>query len=190
MRANNVSKRASRLVLELCVLSSLFFLTACGGKKALTETGTRSQEPVVVAPAQETEPAPQEVPMVVTDENEDALLLDNVNFGYDKFDLNLLARGILEGHARLLRARLQVEVVIGGHCDERGTIEYNLALGEKRALAVKNYLIALGVEGARLSTVSYGKERPLDYGQNEAAWSKNRRAEFNVKNRYALSEDN
>jgi peptidoglycan-associated lipoprotein len=73
-----------------------------------------------------------------------------------------------------------VNITIEGHCDERGTKAYNLALGEKRANAAKEYLVALGVSGSRIATVSYGKERPFDPGHDEAAWAKNRRAHFVV----------
>jgi peptidoglycan-associated lipoprotein len=76
----------------------------------------------------------------------------------------------------MLESRPQARVLIEGHCDERGTVEYNLALGEKRAQAVKEYLVTYGVEGERLDTVSYGEERPLDPRSTEEAWAKNRRA--------------
>ncbi len=89
---------------------------------------------------------------------------------------------MLANHASALRNRSGVSIQIEGHCDERGTVEYNLALGDKRAKAVANYLASLGVERARLSTISYGKERPADGRQNESAWSRNRRAEFRILN--------
>ncbi|MEK7728332.1 MAG: OmpA family protein [candidate division KSB1 bacterium] len=92
------------------------------------------------------------------------------------------ARDMLANHASALRNRSGVSIQIEGHCDERGTVEYNLALGDKRAKAVANYLASLGVERARLSTISYGKERPADGRQNESAWSRNRRAEFRILN--------
>jgi peptidoglycan-associated lipoprotein len=75
----------------------------------------------------------------------------------------------------------QEKIVIEGHCDERGTAEYNIALGERRAKSVKRYLINLGVDSSQLSTISYGEERPADPGHNEAAWAKNRRAEFVIQ---------
>ena len=71
-------------------------------------------------------------------------------------------------------------IKIEGHCDERGTVEYNLGLGDRRAMSVKNYLIDLGISADRIETISYGKERPVDPGHNEDAWAKNRRAEFRV----------
>jgi peptidoglycan-associated lipoprotein len=100
---------------------------------------------------------------------------DRVFFGYDKFDLSADARRTLERQAAWLKQYGSVRVVIEGHADERGTREYNLALGERRANSQKDYLVALGIPAARLSTVSYGKERPAVLGSNEAAWSQNRR---------------
>jgi len=100
---------------------------------------------------------------------------DRVFFGYDKIDLSADARRTLERQAAWLKQYGSVRVVIEGHADERGTREYNLALGERRANAQKDYLVALGIPAARLSTVSYGKERPAVLGSNEAAWSQNRR---------------
>jgi peptidoglycan-associated lipoprotein len=91
--------------------------------------------------------------------------------------------------ARALKQRPEVPVVIEGHCDERGTIEYNLALGEKRAKAVKDYLVSLGIDRSRLTTISYGKERPLDSRSNEFAWAQNRRAEFVIKIQPTFSDN-
>ena len=91
------------------------------------------------------------------------------------------ARTILEKHALWLQGQRELRVIVEGHCDERGTVEYNLALGEQRARAVRDYLASLGVAAARLKVVSYGKERPLDPGSDEAAMARNRRAHFNVR---------
>lgn len=106
--------------------------------------------------------------------------LEDVRFGYDQATLTEEARALLEKHALWLQARRAARVLVEGHCDERGTAEYNLALGEQRAQAARAYLESLGVAGERLRTVSYGKERPLDPGRNEAAWARNRRAHFVV----------
>jgi peptidoglycan-associated lipoprotein len=100
---------------------------------------------------------------------------DRVFFAYDKSDLSADARRTLERQAAWLRQWSNQRLTVEGHCDERGTREYNLALGERRANAVKDYLVALGVPAARLSTISYGKERPVVLGSNEAAWAQNRR---------------
>lgn len=101
---------------------------------------------------------------------------DRVFFGYDRFDVSPEAREILERQAKWMMQYPSLSLTIEGHADERGTREYNLALGEKRANAVKNYLIALGVDPFRLVTISYGKERPAVPGANDTAWAQNRRA--------------
>ncbi len=101
---------------------------------------------------------------------------DRVLFDFDSSVLSAQARQTLEGQAGWLKQYPNVRLVIEGHCDERGTREYNLALGERRAAAAKNYLVALGVDDARLTTISYGKERPFALGHDDDAWSQNRRA--------------
>lgn len=100
---------------------------------------------------------------------------DRVFFGFDKSDLTSEARATLDRQAAWLKKYPTVNVTVEGHCDERGTREYNLALGERRATAAKNYLVAAGVEAGRVQTISYGKERPAVLGSNEAAWAQNRR---------------
>jgi peptidoglycan-associated lipoprotein len=99
-------------------------------------------------------------------------------FDFDKFDLNPESTETLNGLAALLKTTADIKVKIEGNCDERGTIEYNLALGDRRAKAAMDYLTAQGIDAARLTTISYGKEKPADPGHNEEAWAKNRRDEF------------
>ena len=101
---------------------------------------------------------------------------DRVFFGYDSSDLASDALELLQDQVAWLKQNSDVTVTIEGHCDERGTREYNLALGEKRAQAVKNYLIGLGINPDRVSTISYGKERPAVVGSNDGAWAQNRRS--------------
>ena len=101
---------------------------------------------------------------------------DRVLFAYDSASLNSRARSILTAQARYLNSDRSLRVIIEGHCDERGTREYNLALGERRASAARDFLIAQGVDGARIKTISYGKERPSIIGSTESAWAQNRRA--------------
>ena len=101
---------------------------------------------------------------------------DRVLFGYDSSDLDDDDRAILNNQSKFLNQNPSLKVTIEGHCDERGTREYNLALGEKRASSVKDYLISLGINSDRISVVSYGKERPQVLGSNKAAWSMNRRS--------------
>ena len=101
---------------------------------------------------------------------------DRVLFGYDSSELDDDDRSVLDNQAKFLNQNPSLKVTIEGHCDERGTREYNLALGEKRASAVKDYLISVGINSERVSVVSYGKERPQVLGSNKAAWSMNRRS--------------
>jgi len=101
-----------------------------------------------------------------------------IYFDFDKFELSPESLETLNGLATMLKSNPEIKVQIEGHCDERGTTEYNLALGERRAKAALDYLASQGIDAARLSTVSYGKEKPADPGHNEEAWSKNRRDEF------------
>ena len=101
---------------------------------------------------------------------------DRVLFGYDSSDLDDEDRSVLDNQAEFLNQNPSLQVTIEGHCDERGTREYNLALGEKRASSVKDYLTSLGINSDRISVVSYGKERPQVLGSNKAAWSMNRRS--------------
>ncbi len=101
---------------------------------------------------------------------------DRVFFDFDKSDLSTEAQATLDRQATWLKKYTTVKVTLEGHCDERGTREYNIALGERRATAAKNYLVAAGINAARVNTISYGKERPAVVGSNEAAWAQNRRA--------------
>lgn len=109
---------------------------------------------------------------------EDEISLGHVNFEYDKYNLTDQAVAILSENAAILMENPSMYVMIEGHCDERGTEEYNLALGEKRALAVRDFMMRFGIAKSRLSIISYGEESPLDPGHNEDAWAKNRRAAF------------
>ena len=101
---------------------------------------------------------------------------DRVFFNYDSSELDTDAQELLQDQVAWLKQYSDVSVIIEGHCDERGTREYNLALGEKRAQSVKNYLINLGISADRVSTISYGKERPAVVGSNDGAWAQNRRS--------------
>jgi peptidoglycan-associated lipoprotein len=102
--------------------------------------------------------------------------LQDVHFDYDRYDLRQEDRSTLQANAQWLKDNPKAKVEIEGHCDDRGTVEYNLALGAKRAKAVKDYLVSLGTASDRLSTISYGEELPLCREDNEACWSRNRRA--------------
>jgi peptidoglycan-associated lipoprotein len=101
---------------------------------------------------------------------------DTVNFGLDMYDIDGTARGILDSQSDWLQRYPNVRITVEGHADERGTREYNLALGDRRANSAKNYLVSRGVSAARITTISYGKERPAALGSDEASWAQNRRA--------------
>ncbi len=102
-------------------------------------------------------------------------------FDFDKYTLRADAREALDANAEVLRANPGLAIVIAGHCDERGTDEYNLALGERRAKASRDYLVRLGVDVSRVSVISYGEERPVSFGHDEASWRLNRRGEFELQ---------
>ena len=134
-------------------------------------TSTQSAQPMPPMPPQPAGPVPgSEADFLAS------VISDTVHFELDKYAIDGESEGILRSQAQWLARYPGKAITIEGHCDERGTREYNLALGERRANAAKNYLIALGVEPGRISTVSYGKERPVALGSDEAAWAKNRRA--------------
>jgi peptidoglycan-associated lipoprotein len=111
---------------------------------------------------------------------EDKNVLRTIYFDYNKSNIRPEFQPVLENISKWMAKKAEQQLLVEGHCDERGTDEYNLALGERRALAVRRYLVALGVSADRVHTISYGEEKPAVVGSDEAAWSKNRRAEFKV----------
>ncbi|CBW25633.1 peptidoglycan-associated lipoprotein precursor [Halobacteriovorax marinus SJ] len=104
--------------------------------------------------------------------------IKTVFFGFNSSVLSTSARETLNANAEFLKANPSVEIQVEGHCDERGGVQYNLALGERRAVAVKDHLVAMGVNSSRISTISFGKERPVAFGHDESAWASNRRGNF------------
>ena len=107
-------------------------------------------------------------------------LLKDIHFDFDKYDVRSVDEAVLKENAVFLKNNPKMKIQIEGHCDERGTVEYNLALGERRATNTKKYLVFLGIPSDRISTISFGKERPLDKGHHEEAWARNRRAHIVV----------
>jgi peptidoglycan-associated lipoprotein len=138
---------------------------------ACSDDEKKAQEPVA--------PAATEQPATPPDANA-SFQADNVYFSFDEYALSSDAQSNLNKMAEHLKGQKSAVLQIEGHCDERGSTEYNLALGERRAQSVKNYLTQLGVEAARVPTISYGEERPAVEGHDEAAWAKNRRAQFSL----------
>jgi peptidoglycan-associated lipoprotein len=181
------------LTVRLMVAGLFAAAAACGGPKTPPVARPSPPPPAVDASGRPVPPSPVVEPTVVPPEPviEDAGLnakdLDSLNrdsplqpafFAYDQSELDEAAQQALTANAQLLKQYASWVITIEGHADERGTAEYNLALGERRALAARNYLIALGIAADRLRTISYGKEFPFDPLHTESAWSKNRRAHF------------
>jgi peptidoglycan-associated lipoprotein len=176
-------------ILMLVILFALASFTGCAKKPVVVEEVTGVEEAGASA-AGETAGAVEEgavleetaVGEAALSEKErllqEASAFEDIGFDFDKYDLQPEARKILRGHADWLLQHTDFEAIIEGHCDERGTREYNLALGERRAEAARDYLINLGVGATRLTTVSYGEELPLDPGHTDDAWQKNRRGHF------------
>ena len=185
-------RRVSLMVLAVLVV--LITAAACGKKPPPvarpvppppTTTGGATTGGAPPAP-----PEPVAEPVVVPSLPEDTVAarsLDELNrdsplkpvfYELDSTELSPAAQQALQENAQVLRKYAQWQVTIEGHCDERGTPEYNLALGERRAITARDYLVSLGIPVARVKTVSYGKEFPFDPGHDDAAWSKNRRAHF------------
>jgi|SRR5579883_2865502 len=157
-----------RLTSVMSVLAAVVFLAACStneeANKGATGGGTTAAPTTTTT---QIRPGSQEDLV--------ANVGDRIFFDFDKSDLKPDARKQVEKWADWLKKYPQNTVTIQGHCDERGTREYNLALGERRAAAAKRYLLTLGIDAKRVATISYGKERPAVVGSNEAAWAQNRR---------------
>ena len=162
-----------RLVLITAAAASM---AACASKP---KPAPAAPPPPPPPPAAEAAPPPAPVGETVLPGSERDFVVnagDRVYFDFDKYDVRVDAQPILDAQAAWLAKYPAVQVRIEGNCDERGTREYNIALGARRASAVRDYLVAHGVPSARITTVSYGKEKPIDAGTGEDAWSKNRNA--------------
>lgn len=191
------SRRSKALALAITL--ALALVSACAKKQPPVTTPTTTPPPAVTTTGTKpSPPAPPPAPPTVPAEpdpisakpygsytvddwnNPEKSPLKPVFFHYDSDQLDDLGRQVLQENAKLLLEYPALVITIEGHCDERGTPEYNLALGERRALATKSFLVSLGIGGDRLQTVSYGKEFPFDTGHTEDAWALNRRAHFMV----------
>jgi peptidoglycan-associated lipoprotein len=165
-------------------LAAMLLLSACGKKQQAVETDTGAGEsmPAEQVPSQDFGGDTTGSGQVESSDTGSSMVgLNDVFFDFDRFDLDATDREVLAANGRMLREQAEARILIEGHCDERGTVQYNLALGEKRAKQVRDYLMSLGVPEGSLEIVSYGKERPFATGSDEAAWSQNRRAHFVVK---------
>ncbi len=169
-------KRKSLFGLSALLLMFLFVIAGCPSEPPPPPPeapDTTAVEPVDTTP--EPPPPPPPPPPELKESQ-----LKMIHFEFDKYNLTSEARSGLEHNYQLLKEFPDVIIEIEGHCDERGTVEYNLSLGEKRAKAAKEYLVNLGIAENRIKTISYGKERPLVNESNEKAWSMNRRCEFDI----------
>lgn len=188
-----MSRLMTRMAWALAVVA-VVSMAACGGNEppvarptpppVATAGPAGGPPPAPPAPVAEPIPVP---PEPIRSDNIASMTLDELNrnsplrpvfFAYDSSDIDTAARTALGENAAILKSNPSWVLTVEGHCDERGTAEYNLALGTRRAAAARAYLVSLGISGDRLRTVSYGKEFPFDPGHNEAAWEKNRRAHF------------
>lgn len=164
----------SRITLVALILTFLF--VGCAKEEPPPPTAEVQPRPAAPPPPPPP-PAPAPGPSI-TQQAFQEFQNQDIYFDFDKYDLRPDARTALDRKVTFLNQNSSVRSQIEGHCDERGTNEYNLALGERRANAAKQYLTTAGISAGRLSTISYGEERPLDPGHNEAAWARNRRAHF------------
>jgi peptidoglycan-associated lipoprotein len=177
------------VILSLALLLVFGFVVSC--KKKVEEVPPPPPPQVKEQPVVEKveKPAVVEEPKLTEEEIFEQKTLEEVNretpmgmihFDFDKFFIREDAKPVLERNASWLKKWNTVKVLIEGHCDERGTEEYNLALGEKRAKSTFDYLVSLGIPADRIQIISFGKSQPLDMGHNEVSWQKNRRAQFTV----------
>ncbi len=169
-------------------LAAVALVVACSPKPKPEPPPPPAPTPTPTVVTLEPTPAPTPKPAPRSQEDDiKAMSLDRVSsylkpafFDYDKAELRADARDVLAGDATWLKAHPTVVFTIEGHCDERGTAQYNLALGDRRANSAKEYLVSLGIDAGRAKTVSYGNERPFATGHDEDSWAKNRRAHFVV----------
>jgi peptidoglycan-associated lipoprotein len=174
-----MKKRSLGLVLLVALIGITLGGCGCFQQEMKGETPPPAAPPAVVQ-APEAKPVvpvappppPAAKPAAVV------VLMKDINFDFDKYNIREKDAAILNENTAWFKANAGKKARIEGHCDERGTVEYNLVLGQKRADSTKSFLVNLGVDGKFLETVSYGKEQPLDPGHDEAAWAKNRRAHF------------
>ena len=173
-----MKKRVFANLLMALLVAGLFLTVSCAQKKV-------TSDPQSTQPSQETAPADTASdnplkPVATGDPDVDFINLD-IYFEFDSAELTGEAQTLLQGKAAYLQTKSNIKVTIEGHCDERGTTEYNIALGERRARSARNFLVDLGISGSRLSFISYGEEKPADSGHNEDAWERNRRGHFELQ---------
>ena len=172
-----------KLLIGALWIGALALVAGCGSKPPVETNPTQTpevQEDNDVQ-TQPTAPEREEGPEYVDPNMQYKNVLRPIHFEFNKYRIMPQDKPVLEGIADLMKKNPRWKILVEGNCDERGTEEYNMALGEQRALSTKRYLVSLGVSGDRFQTISYGEERPVDPRSNEEAWAKNRRAEFRVQ---------
>ncbi len=185
-------KRMWIIVALFLVAPGLLFTVSCAKKKVVSEPGISEADKAAAEKAREEELARQRALEEQRLKEEEAMRKklaeerarfenEDIYFEFDSATLLPMAQEILKKKAQYLKANPKLSVVIEGHCDERGTNEYNLALGDRRAKSAMQFLIDLGIPASRMTAISYGEERPVDPGHNEEAWAKNRRAHFVIE---------
>jgi peptidoglycan-associated lipoprotein len=157
------------------VLAASLALSACAKKQT-----TPVQEPPPPAPVAEPAPSPPPPPPPVV-KKEKPIVLEDIYFDFDRYAVKDEYKAILTRNAEILMANAEKRILVEGHCDERGTNEYNMALGEKRAKAVVDFYTSYGIPANRITWISYGEEKPFATGHNEEAWAQNRRAHMVVQ---------
>ncbi len=201
MRREVMKNRVWMNVIMAILVAGLFFTVSCAKKTVVTDVETIEDvdKTKADAEAKAQADAEAEAARIAQEQLDDQMAAEkaakeavvmaakdrfvnlDISFEYDSSVLNNLAKSTLKEKAAWMKANSGVSVAIEGHCDERGTTDYNLALGERRANAAKAYLINLGISASRMSTISYGEEKPMAYGSSESAFQKNRRAHFVIE---------
>jgi len=188
-RREKMRKNVWLTILLGVILPAMFFTVSCTKNVVKTEPVSTTQPEISKTSDKSAEQVKQTEQMqedrsqaeaAASEAAGMAFVNENILFSFDSSVLSDQAQQILNSKADYLRANSGVTVTVEGHCDERGTEAYNIALGERRAESVKNFLVDMGISANRLNTISYGEERPIAMGQDEASWGKNRRAQFMV----------
>jgi peptidoglycan-associated lipoprotein len=173
-KLNSRRKRVLKKIAFLLIMASVLAILFAGCPKKQPPPPPPPPPPVAVETTKVEPPPPPPPPPPAP------LQLTTIHFDFDKYNLRDDARDIMGQNGEALKTHASAIIKIEGHCDERGSVEYNMALGEKRAATARDYLVSYGISKDKISIISYGKSRPVDTGKNETAWAKNRRADFDV----------
>jgi len=180
-------KNACLAIVSAMILPVMLFTVSCSKKVMQTEPVSTTQSEIPEATDKSADEADQarrlqedrlRAEASAREAAKAAFVNENIQFAFDSFVLSDQAQRILNSKADYMRTNTDLMVSVEGHCDDRGTEAYNIALGERRAESVKKFLVDLGISAHRMNTVSYGEERPIAMGQDEISWAKNRRAQF------------